>query len=265
LKIDLFTLIAQIINFLVLVALLRHFLYKRVVRVMDEREKRIAHRLEEAEDKNKQAEQEAQSYHRKQKEWEEKKEGLLSQAKDKAEEKRKEWMEELRKEVEESEKKWRQSLRRQKQAFLKDLRQRTSEQVYLIARQVLKDLADEDIERLILETFKQRLEKMGKEQKKETQQAILQSGKAVVRSAFSLSKNEQEKIKRVIQEMGTNGGDIHFEVKKDLICGVELDTGSTKISWNINSYLNTLEQQLSEFMERKLSPADENKPNAKKK
>ena len=37
-QIDWFTLLAQIVNFLLLVWLLKHFLYGRVVRAMDERE-----------------------------------------------------------------------------------------------------------------------------------------------------------------------------------------------------------------------------------
>jgi F-type H+-transporting ATPase subunit b len=38
--IDWFTLVAQIANFLILVALLKHFLYNRIIKAMDEREKR---------------------------------------------------------------------------------------------------------------------------------------------------------------------------------------------------------------------------------
>jgi F-type H+-transporting ATPase subunit b len=48
--IDWFTVAAQIVNFLVLVALLKHFLWGRLVRAIDEREKRIAGRLSAAED-----------------------------------------------------------------------------------------------------------------------------------------------------------------------------------------------------------------------
>ena len=49
--IDWFTVVAQIVNFLVLVALLKHFLYGRLVEAIDAREKRIAARLAEADEK----------------------------------------------------------------------------------------------------------------------------------------------------------------------------------------------------------------------
>ena len=52
---DLFTFSAQIVNFIVLVVLLRIFLYKRIIDAMDKREERIASRLQEAEAREKSA------------------------------------------------------------------------------------------------------------------------------------------------------------------------------------------------------------------
>ena len=67
-QIDFLTLGAQIINFLVLVLLLRHFLYKRIIDVMNERETGIASRLKEAEQKRKESEEERESYRKKEQE-----------------------------------------------------------------------------------------------------------------------------------------------------------------------------------------------------
>ena len=47
-EVDWFTVIAQILNFLVLVWLLKRFLYKPVLNAIDEREKKIASELEDA-------------------------------------------------------------------------------------------------------------------------------------------------------------------------------------------------------------------------
>ena len=57
-----FTVVAQIVNFLILVFLLKYFLYDRVIRAMDQREQRIQQRLQEAEEKKQEAEQEAEAY-----------------------------------------------------------------------------------------------------------------------------------------------------------------------------------------------------------
>lgn len=42
---DSFTIIAQIINFLILVYLLKRFLFSRIIKIMDEREKQITDRM----------------------------------------------------------------------------------------------------------------------------------------------------------------------------------------------------------------------------
>ena len=47
-NIDWFTFAAQVINFLVLVGLLRHFLYGPVVRAMQAREQKVTQRLTDA-------------------------------------------------------------------------------------------------------------------------------------------------------------------------------------------------------------------------
>ena len=60
-----FTVIAQIVNFLILVVLLKYLLYNRIVRAMDERESKIQSRLKEAEEKEEAAEREAESFRQK--------------------------------------------------------------------------------------------------------------------------------------------------------------------------------------------------------
>jgi F-type H+-transporting ATPase subunit b len=57
-KINWFTVIAQIINFFVLVWLLRRFLYKPVLKAIDERENKIASELKDAKAKETEAKKE---------------------------------------------------------------------------------------------------------------------------------------------------------------------------------------------------------------
>ncbi|HEY4789048.1 MAG TPA: hypothetical protein VIH57_23530, partial [Bacteroidales bacterium] len=63
--IDWFTVAAQLINFLVLVWLLKRFLYKPVLKAIDEREKRIVMQLQEAENKKAEADREREEFQRK--------------------------------------------------------------------------------------------------------------------------------------------------------------------------------------------------------
>jgi F-type H+-transporting ATPase subunit b len=44
------------------------------------------------------------------------------------------------------------------------------------------------------------------------------------------------------------GADVQFEVSPDLICGIELKAHGHKIAWGLESYLDGLEESLSEAL-----------------
>ena len=69
-QIDWLTTGAQIINFLVLLWLLKRFLYQPVIRAMDRREEKIAHRIREAEHREQTATAQAQAFQDKLQGWE---------------------------------------------------------------------------------------------------------------------------------------------------------------------------------------------------
>ena len=75
-----FTVAAQIVNFLILVALLKHFLYGPIVAAMTAREGKIAAQLTEAREKRQQAEQEEASLRQKIREIGEQRQAMLTEA-----------------------------------------------------------------------------------------------------------------------------------------------------------------------------------------
>ncbi len=87
--IDWFTVIAQIVNFLVLVGLLKYFLFDRITKAMDEREQTIASALEKADETRKLAREEAERYRRMNDELEEGRRRILEEARNEADSLRK--------------------------------------------------------------------------------------------------------------------------------------------------------------------------------
>lgn len=251
-QIDLFTLIAQIINFIVLIFLLRVFLYKRIVKAMDEREKRIASRLEEAELKRKEAENEAESYRQKERELLEKRDDLLVQARVEVEAKKEELASKARMEVEESRNAWYKEVERQKNDFLAELRRRAGGRIYAAARRVLQDLANDDLERQIINTFIKRLQNMEKDEK----EAIKALGKkpqerVVIKSAFEIPEIMRKMVEEAVRDQVGGDVDMHFETSSRLICGIELHAQDRRISWSLNGYLEDLEEDLSRAIEQR--------------
>ena len=256
-KIDLFTLFAQIVNFLILMLLLKRFLYRPIVRTMDERERHISASLEEAEQKESEARREAAVCHAERQEIEDKRGEMLSMAQEAAETWRRDLIQQAREEVEERQLRWRQAIEREKESFLRDLRQRAGAQVYEIARRALADLATVELERHIINTFLARLpglEKPGADAFRtpgmETaaiagRQGGTQRPEAVICTAFAIDEKTRERIEKAVRERLAGDFDLRFEESPDLICGIELRAGGQAAAWSLRDYLETLDEKMS--------------------
>ena len=82
--IDWFTVGAQALNFLVLVWVLKHFLYKPILDAIAAREKGIAAKLADADAKTKEAQKQRDDFEGKNKAFDEQRAALLSKATDEA-------------------------------------------------------------------------------------------------------------------------------------------------------------------------------------
>jgi F-type H+-transporting ATPase subunit b len=174
--IDWFVLFCQIFNFLLLVYLLKRFLYGRIVKAMDEREAKIAARFAEAGEMKAKATEAAESYDRKNQLLAEKSEQMLNEASIAAEAKRKELMEKVRDDVDAIKTRWQDMLAREKDAFFQDLRGRAAREVYATARRALTDLANADLEARIVDEFIRRVKELDKEKSKQIRKAITGGG-----------------------------------------------------------------------------------------
>ena len=250
--IDWFTVTAQVINFLVLVYLLKRFLYGPIIKAMDEREKRIALRLEEGRRKKNEAEREVERYIEKNRDLDNRREALLSEIKGEADTHRKELINEARNEVEAIKTNWYEAIQREKEAFLQDLRQRTGKETCAIARLALKDLANMNLEHHIIRVFIKRLQNLDKEELGALNESILKSGRRInLRSAFEIPQKMVRQIAEALQNHGADPVDLQLKVSSDVICGIELKVHGLKIAWSLEDYLETLEEALVEALEGK--------------
>jgi F-type H+-transporting ATPase subunit b len=249
-QIDFFTLSAQIINFLVLIFLLRRFLYKRIIKAMDEREKKISSKLKEAEDKKEEGQQEALSYQKKKQELLDRREELFTEAREEVEAWHKERTEKARIEVEGNKTRWYEAVERQKDLFLMDLRRRAGEQIYATVSRVLKDLANEDLERQIINTFIKRLQNLTDEDKEAiTRLNQKEEHGIIIKSGFEIPEIMHEIVKGSVRDQ-VGDINIEFETEPDLLCGIELHARDWRITWSLAGYLDTLQDDISRAFEQ---------------
>ncbi len=248
--IDWFTIVAEIINFLLLVYLLRRFLYPVIIRAMDQREKLITSRLDAAEAKLQEATKEEASYLKQKQDLAASAETLTAKAREDAEKVRQKLSDEARADVDADKARWREAVKNQQEEFLKRLRVRAAEQVVAMVRRTLQDLADAPLEERIVAKFLQRLEKSGKSETAALKKSLAK-GKTpvVVASAFGLSDDAREQIRDALKAQLGKEVNAEFTTSSDLIGGIELRVGELRISWTLQSYLDDLEQEVSKAVE----------------
>ncbi len=248
--IDGFTLIAQVVNFLVLVWLLKLIFYGRIVQAMNEREARIAGRLDEAARQRASAEQEAERFRAKNRELEEHRDQRLAQVEEEAESHGKQLLETARRETEAAQVQWLESLNRERHGLLQDFRERLGQVVFTVSRQGLKELADSELEEQMLKVFVERLAALDPAERDAIVTAVRSSDRVVeIRTAFPMAPEAREDLSRSLREKLDDSVDPRFSTDPELICGIELRAHSHRLVWNLDSYLEGLEARVFEALD----------------
>jgi F-type H+-transporting ATPase subunit b len=242
--IDLFVLGAQIFNFLVLVFLLKYFLYDKITAAMDAREAKIASRFQEAEKLKEEAQVSAREYEEQNRRLGEKAEELMLQAQKAAEREKDQLMDRMREEVGQVRQRWYESMALEKKAFLEGLRRRAGKYVYETIRSVLADMADEELEERMVQVFVSRMQAMDGSRQEELREALnAGAGMVVVQSAFPLNPDRQREIEGAVRRYTGDKVPIRYRVSHDIGAGIELMAHGYKLSWSVDDYLSDLEEK----------------------
>jgi F-type H+-transporting ATPase subunit b len=248
--IDWVTVGAQIVNFLILVWLLKHFLYDRILRAVDQREQRIASQFEEAREREAEAQEQRQELERQRRELEEARQEKLDQAEEEARAKRKELEDRAREEATRLEQSWRRELASRQAGFLRQLREMAGREVYQVARRALADLADADVQRQALATFRRRLAELDQDQRREMAQALDQAEEVAVKSARELDDDQRRELGRALREELEVEPALSFATAPELGLGLELRTPGRKVAWSAAAYLDDLEDRARRLLAR---------------
>lgn len=248
-----FTVAAQIVNFLLLVWLLKYFLYGPIINMMEERQERIERREQEAEQQRERAEQEEDKYRAQLQQLQNQREQLIEDAEQKAEERRQELLEEVREEVDEAEQRWHRAIQRDREMFLRDLRQKVADETLSVTRQVLDDLADAELERMIIRSFIDRLDEVEDDQWDEMiAGARSEEDGLVVQTTFDIPAELQKDLSATIREHAGEGISISYRRAEELIGGIQIRSSGLKIAWSIDDYLESVRDSLERMIDEEV-------------
>ncbi|MGC9526230.1 MAG: hypothetical protein ACP5D7_11905 [Limnospira sp.] len=279
--IDWFTVVAQIVNFVILVFLLQKFLYKPIVGTIQKRQNRIQSRWDEAQQAREKAEREAETYRQRRRELDDRRSALIEEVKRETREQRETWLEGARRDVDRQQREWRQGLRRQQSLFFDTLRNQTVRHLYDMTRGALREIADTDLEKQAIAQFQRRLEQIDEEEKRQLRESLDRSDETItVRSSFEIPEDTKNSIFEQLRHLTGDrdfyrasdveksaelNGNSHpcseelegkipvaFERSPHLIGGISVQLAGYEIGWSLNHYIEGLEAHLSECLQAEI-------------
>lgn len=248
-QIDWLTVVAQIVNFLLLVWLLRWALYRPLSRTVQARKDEVARRLTDAETARAEAEAAAAAHREATSALERNRANHLKRAEEDATVIRTEMIDAAKAEIATRRADWHAELDDEKAAFLDRLRYRAGKSFVAVARNVLTEMADQDlIDRMAL-VFAARLAELDAGDRAKLHKAAAAGVGLHVLSSLPLSTEAQKVVGKAVRQLMETEDEIVFEQSPDLECGIILRVGSRHVGWTIGENLDAFEQEVARLLD----------------
>ena len=257
-KINWFTVIAQAINFLILVWLLKRFLYKPILKAIDEREKKIAAQIKDADDKKAVAEKEQAEFKKRNDDLDTQKKALMDRAVEDANTEKQKLIVAAKSDADTLRINMEKAFKEKQASDNAELNEKTKKQVFAITRKALAEIASISLEEQSVNTFIKHLKESTDDEKKQFIDAFKSnSNDILVRSVFDLSAKQQGEIHDAVNKILSADAKLQFKTTSEMISGIELSTNGYKLSWSFSEYINSLEKNISETMKENAKPKSE--------
>ncbi|MCC7242634.1 MAG: F0F1 ATP synthase subunit B [Acidobacteria bacterium] len=248
-QVDWFTVSAQALNFVILVWLMKRFLYTPILNAIDARERRVAGELADAAARQAEAGQARAEFERKNAEFDQQRAALMTQAAEEAGAERRRLLEEARQAADQASARRQAQLRNDARALDQAIRRETQREVYAIARKVLSDLAGASLEARAADVFVRRVRALDGPAKEGVAETIrTASAPVLVRSAFELPAEQRAAIQAALDETLHTGTPVRFEAAPEVVSGIELVVDGHKVAWSIAGYLASIEQRVGDLL-----------------
>ena len=243
-SIDWITVIAQLANFLLLVWLLKRFLYRPILEGIDAREAEIAARLAAAKEAKESADDEKQRYQQQYAKHLADRDDLLEAAMDATANEREQMLQAGRERLEQEQKNWQQFFEQERSEFQMKLEYSGAETLYELVRKALMDLADEQLENAIARHLMRRLESMRTDIEAAAGDASTRQVVSVTSHA-PLSENTQAYLQQQLQEHFPDIT-VNFHIDAEQAVGVVLQVAGARLVWTLDTYIDELQRQFAQ-------------------
>lgn len=240
-SIDWITVGAQIANFLVLVWLLKRFLYRPILDGIDAREAEISRRMAEAGLAQQQAQSAEAEYREQHAHSLSSQDAQVARALRESEAQRDKLLAEARARIDQEQKDWRRYLERERDKFAARLQRAGGETLLELTRKALRDLADEPLEAAIVRHVGARLAPMARELAK----AAGDSAAAIANTRESLPEDARQQLQADMERL-LPGVELSFATDPQQAPGLVLRVGGAQVAWTVDSYTDELGAMLGD-------------------
>jgi F-type H+-transporting ATPase subunit b len=247
--IDWFTVCAQVVNFAVLVWLMKRFLYGPIQDAIAAREKRIADELAGADRQRAEADAASAALVARSATFDRERDALMATARAGAQAEGARLVEAAHAAADVLSAQRHERLVVESDELAESLRRRTLEGVFAIARKTLGDLASTGLEASACDVFVGRVRALEGPARTVFADALTGAGGvAVVRSAFDLPEAQRTSIRASVDQAFGIASTLTFETAPALVCGIELVASGQKISWSVADELSGLESAVASLL-----------------
>lgn len=246
---DWFTLVAQLVNFAILLVLLRLFLYQPIQNVIAQREERIMAVQAEAASAREEARAAVDSVRREREALEEELRQRRAEAARDSELERERRLGLVEQELSEARAAAERALERDRSELVTELTQRTSQLVVGELRRALTQLADTQLETETVAVMRRRVSELDDATLAALREAAT-GDEVIVTTAFPVTSELKAELTAVVSELAVAAITPRFEVDKNLIFGATIRFGPYRVGWEAEGFAHDLERALALRSER---------------
>jgi len=252
-QIDWITFVAEIINLLVLVWLLKRFLYAPINNIIQQRQAEINEKIEAADNLHCQAESEFQTLQMEKNAFEK---SLQTRQNDLTKElsvERKETLNKIKLQASQLKHQLQSEIKLQNENLKSELEQFISRDFLRISGKIITDLTGATPMERVLNLFYEKLVNLKKSDINDINKIIKNQKVITIYSSDTLSEKHQHDMTRFLRSYFeiSPKTKIQYQVSANLILGIEIRIQDIGIDWTIKNYLDEMEQGLDNLLNHK--------------
>ena len=241
------TVFFQIINFLIIVWILKKYLFTPVLSSMDKREHQIQKRLHDAQKSKQEAQAEKQRLDSRIAELDAERASIMAEAYKKADAEYATLLKTFNAEMAGKRKAFEEQIITERDLLRASISELAGKAIVSTVQSALSGLANTDIQSAILNGFIDRVSTGKIEKATDLKHYYKKEAHLTVRTSFDLTKKDRDGITTALSSLlDEKPKNLDFVIDKDIICGIEITCPPILISYGVNTYIAALAKNLDD-------------------